>query len=75
MRGRGGFAGRGRQVNNALMRTALVRQDQTNSARRLQKDYKELIDENREPLVGISAAPLPNDMYTWHGNMKGAKGS
>jgi hypothetical protein len=32
---RGGFAGRGRQTNNALLRTAFVKADQSNSARRL----------------------------------------
>ena len=34
-RGRGGFAERGRQTNNALLRTAFVKADQSNSARRL----------------------------------------
>jgi len=38
--------------------------------RRLQRDYKELI-EAKEPLVGVSAKPLPDDMYTWHGNLRG----
>ena len=81
MRGRGrggrgrGFANRGRQTNTALQRTAFVRQDQTNAARRLQKDYKELTDPNREPLVGISAAPLPTNMFTWHGNLRGPEGT
>ena len=29
----------------------------------------------QEPLVGVSAMPLPNDMYTWHGNIKGPPGT
>jgi ubiquitin-protein ligase len=34
------------------------------------KDYKELM-EAKVPLVGVAAAPLPNDMFTWHGNLRG----
>jgi ubiquitin-protein ligase len=56
------------------MRTAFVRADQTNSARRLQRDYKELM-EAKEPLVGVSAKPLANDMFTWHGNIRGPTGT
>ena len=25
----------------------------------------------KEPIVGVSAMPLSNDMYTWHGNLRG----
>ena len=46
----------------------------TNSARRLQRDYKELI-EAKEPLVGVSAKPLADDMFTWHGNLRGPEGT
>jgi ubiquitin-protein ligase len=28
-----------------------------------------------QPLVGVSAKPLPNDMFTWHGNIKPHEGS
>lgn len=56
------------------MRTAFVRADQTNSARRLQRDLKELM-EAKEPLVGVSAKPLANDMFTWHGNIRGPAGT
>ena len=31
--------------------------------------------EAREPLVGVTAKPLPNDMYTWHGNLRGPSGT
>lgn len=56
----------------AMLRTGLMAKDMMNSARRLQRDYKELT-EAKEPLVGVSARPLENDMYTWHGNLRGPK--
>lgn len=46
----------------------------TNSARRIQKDLKELED-NKHLLVGVSAEPLPNSIYEIHGNLKGLKGT
>lgn len=72
--GRGGFANRGRRDNIAMSRTTFVNKDQTNSARRLQRDLKELL-ESTTPMVGVIAKPLPNDMYTWHGNLKGPAGT
>ena len=74
---RGGFGGRGRggrQAPTALLRAGFVGHERTNSARRLQRDYKELTDA-REPLVGVAAQPLPNDLYTWHGNLRGPAGT
>jgi len=56
------------------LRAGFVGHDRTNSARRLQRDYKELTDA-REPLVGVAAKPLPNDLYTWHGNLRGPAGT
>lgn len=44
--------------------------EQTVSARRLQRDYKELIEAS-EPLVGVAAKPLPDNLYEWHGNLRG----
>jgi len=38
--------------------------------RRLLKDLKEL-QKADVPLVGVSAAPLEDSMYTWHANLKG----
>lgn len=35
---------------------------------------KELL-EAKEPLVGVSARPLPDNMYEWHGNLRGPAGS
>jgi ubiquitin-conjugating enzyme E2 J1 len=48
--------------------------EQTNSARRLQKDLKELED-SQVPLVGVAARPLSNSLYQWHGNLRGPEGS
>ena len=73
-RGRGGFANRGRQVQFAQIRSAFVGHEKTNSARRLQRDLKELQDQ-KIPLVGVSAAPLADSMYTWHGNLRGPPGT
>jgi len=71
-RGRGGFASRGRGPvptrNNAQLRSALMTH-KTNSVRRLQKDLKELRD-CEVPLFGVSAAPLDDSIFTWHGNIR-----
>jgi ubiquitin-conjugating enzyme E2 D/E len=57
-----------------LMRLNAVKVEQTNSARRLQKDLKEL-EESTVPLVGVSARPLSSSLYIWHGNLRGPIGS
>ena len=57
-----------------LLRLNAVKVEQTNSARRLQKDLKEL-EECSIPLVGVSARPLSSSLYTWHGNLRGPVGS
>jgi len=46
----------------------------TNSAKRLHKDLQELRN-STIPLVGITAAPLNDDLYTWHGNLRPASDS
>ena len=46
----------------------------TNSAKRLQKDYKALKDA-QPPLVGVSAAPTDNSMFIWAANIKGPEGT
>ena len=58
----------------ALLRTNLIKVEQTNSAKRLMRDLREL-DEQTVPLVGISARPLSSSMYTWHGNLRGPEGT
>lgn len=55
--------------DKALLRSNIVKVEQTNSARRLQKDLKELED-SKIPLVGVSARPLSNSLYEWHGNLR-----
>jgi ubiquitin-protein ligase len=70
--GRGGGRGGGnvgRPTQNALMRNKIL-SGTTNSAKRLQKDYKALKDAT-VPLVGVSAAPTDNSMFIWHANIKG----
>lgn len=51
-----------------------VKVEQTNSARRLQKDFKELED-SQIPLFGVSARPLSSSLYVWHGNLRGPEGT
>lgn len=68
--GRGrGFRG-GRQIGAAMLRNQIVSSTMTNSTRRLQKDYKELKDA-AIPLVGVSAAPLDDNFFVWHANIRG----
>ena len=57
-----------------MLRSQLVKQTQTNSMRRLQKDYKEWRDAT-VPLVGVSAAPMDDNFYVWHANLKGPEQS
>jgi ubiquitin-protein ligase len=78
-RGRGGLFERGprpvnnergpRPVNNAAQLRSTILNHQSNSIRRLQKDLKELRD-SEIPLVGVSAAPLDDSIFTWHGNIR-----
>ena len=57
-----------------LLRFNAVKVEQTNSARRLQKDLKELED-CTIPLVGVTARPLSSSLYIWHGNLRGPAGT
>ena len=65
---------KGKPKDKALLRMNAVRVEQTNSARRLQKDLKELED-SPIPLVGVSARPLSSSLFTWHGNLRGPEGT
>jgi len=71
------FAGRGRggraPNNNAALRANIITK-QTNSVRRLQKDLKELREADI-PLCGVTAAPLDNSIFEWHGNLRGPENS
>ena len=51
-----------------------ILQKQTNAARRLQKDYKELKDATI-PLVGVAATPTDNSLFVWHANIRGPEGT
>ncbi len=65
---------KGKPMDKALLRMTALKVEQTNSARRLQKDLKELED-CPIPLVGVSARPLSSSLYIWHGNLRGPEGT
>lgn len=65
---------KGKPMDKALLRMNVVKVEQTNSARRLQKDLKELED-CQIPLYGVSARPLSSSLYIWHGNLRGPEGT
>jgi len=54
----------------AHLRTQILSKNQTNSIRRLQKDYAEL-KSAAVPLVGVTAAPTEDDFFVWHANIRG----
>ena len=49
--------------------TALIVQKKTFSLQRLMHDYEE-ITHQKVPIPGVSALPLDEDFYRWHGNVK-----
>jgi ubiquitin-protein ligase len=65
---------KGKPKEKALLRQNIVKLEQTNSARRLQRDLKDL-DDQTLPLVGVSARPLSSSMFIWHGNLRGPEGT
>ena len=76
-RGRGGARGGargGRPTGAAMLRSQLVKTLQTSSMKRLHKDYQELKN-STIPLVGVSATPQDDDMFTWCANVKGPEDS
>ena len=50
--------------------SALLVQKKSFSLQRLMHDYNE-ITHQQIPIPGVSALPLDNDIYEWHGNVKG----
>lgn len=42
------------------------------AGKRLMKDLKEM-NESLTPFIGISAQPLENSIFVWHGNFRGAR--
>jgi ubiquitin-protein ligase len=71
VRGRSGRGGA--SVGRAMVRSHLIG-NQSNSIRRLQKDYAELRNADVQ-LFGVSAAPLEDSMYVWHADIRGPKGT
>ena len=55
-------------MENANIKAALVK-NKTLSLKRLLHDYEE-IKNQVVPIPGVSASPLDDDMYEWHGNIK-----
>lgn len=49
---------------------ALMTKEKSYSLQRLMRDYNE-IKNQPIPVAGVSAQPLENDFYEWHGNIKG----
>lgn len=44
------------------------------ASRRILRDLKEINDE-KVPTVGVSARPLENSLFEWHGNLTGPVGT
>ena len=51
--------------------TALLEQNKSFSLQRLMHDYNEITKQD-VPIPGVSALPLDDNMYEWHGNVKAA---
>ena len=51
--------------------SALLVQKKSFSLQRLMHDYNEITKQD-VPIPGVSALPLDNDFYEWHGNVKAA---
>ena len=65
---------RGRSTDQALLRTAVNKKMQTFSHKRLTKDLEE-IEAEKIPTVGVTARPLEQDLFVWHGNVRGPEGT
>ena len=57
-----------------MLRNMVSSKNQTLALRRLIRDLKE-IEANEVPTVGVTARPLENDFFTWHGNVRGPEGT
>ena len=57
-----------KEVDNAEIKASLVR-NKTLSLKRLLHDYEE-IKNQVIPIPGVSALPIDDKMYEWHGNIK-----
>ena len=59
---------------NALLRTMANVKAKGYAERRILRDWKEY-EKNPIPLVGVTAHPDANNLYVWHGNLKGPEGT
>ena len=59
---------RKKEMENAKIKASLIR-NKTLSLKRLLHDYEE-IKNQVIPIPGVSALPLDDNMYEWHGNIK-----
>ena len=57
-----------KEMENAQIKASLVK-NKTLSLKRLLHDYEE-IKNQIIPIPGVSALPLGDNMYEWHGNIK-----
>ena len=62
------------KVKQTAQLKALVMSNKSWALKRLMKDKKE-IEENTIPTVGVTAAPLDNDNFTWRANLRGPEGT
>jgi len=60
----------GRKKETALLRGKLNKKVATYATRRLLRDLKE-IEANTIPTVGVTARPLPDNLFVWHANLRG----
>jgi len=65
---------RQRSSDQALLRAAVNKKNQTFAMKRLAKDLEE-IDNETIPTVGVVARPLGEDLFVWHGNIRGPAGT
>jgi ubiquitin-protein ligase len=66
--------GKGRNKDQALLRTVASKDAQTFATKRLIKDLEQ-IDNEKVPTVGVTARPLEHDLFLWHANIRGPEGT
>ena len=69
--GRGGGKAMVNKYKEAAQMGALLSQNKSFAVQRLLRDWNEIkVQTQNSPLLGVSASPLENSMYNWHGNIK-----
>ena len=69
--GRGGGKAMVNKYKEAAQMGALLSQNKSFAIQRLLRDWNEIkVQTQNSPLLGVSASPLENSMYNWHGNIK-----